>query len=209
MIKNITLLSLVSLFFVVGCGGGGGGGDAPESTNSSGFPDVAGRYSFNTSAIGVSCTDGSTATNPAIALNFDIVQTDNQITLVNTNAAGGIPGITIIDSTDASGNVQKNSKFITSQITTATIDGIAGTVSLNYNVSGTFTSTGWSGTYTFTATSGILGTCTFSSTFTGDKINVSVALRGAVLSPAYDLEGLPVDIYDSFSKIAASLAITQ
>ena len=185
----------------------GGGDSTPTSTNPSGFPDVAGRYSFNTSTFNISCSDGSTGTNPAIALNFDVIQNVNVITLVNTNAAGGIPGITIIDSTDTTGNVQTNSSFIITQITTANIDGISGTVNLNYNTTGSFSSNGWSGTYTYTASSASLGSCTFTGSFTGTKIT---AAKPITTSKQINKNNeLPIDIYDQFSIIGSSIAINK
>ena len=200
--KNIYIISILTI--ILSACSSGGGDSSPASTNSSGYPDVAGRYSFNTGTFNISCSDGSTGTNPAIALNFDVIQNANVITLVNTNAAGGIPGITFIDSTDATGNVQTNSSFIITQITTANIDGISGTVNLNYNQTGSFLSNGWRGTYTYTASSVSLGSCTFTASFTGSKITTPAARVSS--KSINENNELPVNIYDQFSIIGSSLA---
>ena len=181
-----------------------GGDSTPAPTNLSGFPDVAGRYSFNTDTFNISCSDGSTGTNPAIALNFDVIQNVNVITLVNTDATGGIPGITFIDSTDTTGNVQTNSSFIVTQIATADIDGISGTVNVNYNLTGSFSSNGWSGAYTYIASSAPSGSCTFTTLFTGTKIIASAVIISSTKINEYN--ELPVNIYDQFSIIGSSLA---
>ena len=184
------------------------GSDSDTATNnSSGYPDVAGRYSFNTSTFNISCSDGSSGTNPAIALNFDVTQNANVITLVNTNAAGGIPGITFLESTDATGNIQTNSSFIITQIATATFDGISGIVNLSYNQTGSFTSTGWSGTYTYTATSATLGSCTFTASFTGSKIITANSINTS--KQINEKQSFPVDIYDTFSIIGSSIGTTE
>lgn len=192
----LTLLILIS-----GCSGGGGGTVAP--TTASSFPNVVGSYSFNTSVFNMTCTDGSTATNPALALNFNVTQNANQITIVNTSVTGGIPGITIIDISDPIGNVQTNGTFILNQTATANFTGISGTVTLSYNQTGTFTTGGWSGTYTYTATAPSLGgSCTFKASFTGDKIVTGVQIESTLI----DLNGLPPDIYDTYGHIGRAVA---
>ncbi len=199
-----------SIFFCISVAGttgcSSGGDSAPASTtNQTGFPEVAGRYSFNTNTVSVSCTDGSTTTNPAIALNFDVTQNANVITLVNTNAAGGVPGITFLDSTNATGNVQTNSAFIVTQISTASITGISGTVTLNYNITGNFISNGWNGTYAYTMNAASLsGSCTFTTSFSGTKITTVTTAK--ILNTAYGFEDIPIDLYDTFSMIGSSMA---
>lgn len=203
--------SVLLLIALSACGGGGGGGGGSSSIelNASGFPGVVGRYSFNTSTFDVSCSDGSAGTNPGLGLNFDISQNANVITLINTNTSGGVPGITIIDSTAATGNIQENASFIVSQIVTATIDGIVGTVTLNYNISGRFTSNGWSGTYIYTASAASFGSCTFESTFTGTKITTPTAASLTNSKSLYYIESYPLDIYDSFSIIGSYMATEE
>lgn len=196
MFRIAVIVFLASV--ISACGGGGAGG-------SSNFPDVSGRYSFNTSPFNYSCSDGATGTNPALALNFDVFQNVNVITLVNLNS-GGIPGITILDSTATTGNVQSDSSFIVTQITTAIIDGISGTVNLFYNMTGRISSNGWSGTYTYTASSASLGSCTFAASFTGTKITV---LKPNLVSKQLNENNYPVSIYDQFSIIGSSMAIDE
>jgi hypothetical protein len=196
--KSFMVLCLINL---MACSGGG---SSSAPANSSSFPDVAGRYSFNTDTLDFSCSDGAVGTNPAIALNFDVTQSANVITLKNTNAGSGIPGVTVIDSTGLTGNVQTNSSFIITEIATANIDGISGTVNLNYNQTGSFSSNGWSGTYTYTASSATIGSCTFTTSFTGSKISTSTAKISSIL--INENNDLPVNIYDQFSIIGSSLA---
>lgn len=196
-----TILVSVVIVLLHGCGGG-------DDSNASSFPNVAGRYSFNTGNFDVSCSDGSKTTNPALALNFDVVQNVNVITLVNANAPVNVPGITVVDSTNATGNVETDSSFIVTQITTATIDGISGTVTLTYNIEGVFNTNGWSGTYTyFAASPGLGGTCSFKAPFSGTKI------ASSRISPSSQelrkFEGLTVDFYDSFSILGSLVATNK
>jgi hypothetical protein len=188
---------------LMACGGGSSSSSTP--TNSSSFPDVAGRYSFNTDTLDFSCSDGAIGINPAIALNFDVTQNANVITLKSINAGSGIPGITVIESTGLAGNVQTNSSFIITEIVTANIDGISGTVSLNYNLAGSFSSNGWSGIYTYIVSSAPIGTCTFTTLFNGSKITTSIAKISSI--PINENNELPVNIYDQFSIIGSSLAV--
>ena len=204
MIKYLFIIA--SALAVSACGGGGGGG-SPPSTNSSGFPDVAGRYPLNTSSFNVSCSDGSAGTNPPIALNLDVTQSVNAIRLTNTSSGGGAPSITIIESTSMTGNVETNASFITNQHATANLDGISGIVRLNYNITGNFSSNGWSGTYKYTASSSSLGTCTYTASFSGTKITAAKAdLASKQINDNY---GLPVDFYDQFSIIGSNVAINK
>lgn len=156
------------------CGGGGGGGATSSATDSSDYPSIAGRYSFNTDQINMSCSDGSSDIIPALALNFELTQDVNVVALLNANALSGIPGITFIESTDLTGNVQANSSFIINQISTAYIDGISGAAYLNYNLTGSFYGNGWSGSYTYSISSAESGSCTFTTVFTGSKITAAV-----------------------------------
>jgi hypothetical protein len=73
--------------------------------------------------------------------------------------------------------VELNASFITTQILTATIDGLEGNVTLTYNISGNFTTSGWSGNYSYTALSqaGLLPTCTYTSTFSGNKLSKPIS----------------------------------
>ena len=201
--KHVTshyLLAAV-IIFLAACGGGGGS-TTPTETNSSGFPEVAGRYSFNTSNFSVSCSDGSTGTNPPVALNIRVSQTENSLLLENLSIGPGVPGITIISANNAQGNIQKDSSFIINQIIIADINGI-GRTTLNYSWTGNFSSSGWSGTYRYSSTFG-LDSCTFISTFTGDRIGSKEEIQIAENNSSYDF---PVDIYDRFGVLAKLAAL--
>ena len=189
MIK-IIIVSILAIF-VSACSSGSNDSTSTEASN---FPNVAGRYSFNTSAFSFSCSDGSTGSNPPIAVNFDVSQNVNEIVLLNVNSGGNFPGITFIDSTDLAGNVQANYSFIATQIATANVDGIRGTVNLKYTLEGDFSSNGWSGTYTYSASSPSLGSCTFTATFNGSKIIMGSSDSSA--ERANESNYFPVNIYD-------------
>lgn len=176
----------------------------PISTNSGVLPVVSGQYSFDTGPVSVSCDDGSTATNPPINLSFDVAQSENLINLQNAIPSGGIQGITIIETTGASGRVETNSDFIITQSSTATFAGVTDTISLNYSITGNFTSDGWLGTYTFAASSSIFGFCRFTAQFNGTKIIIKSGTKTPGL--LLNAENLPVDIYDTFAVIGSSFA---
>ena len=140
-----------------------------DDSNLSPLDNVSGTYSFTTSNIDAYCTDGSIGTYPALALNFNITQSGTSLTFANTNTAG-VPGITFLSSTELNGNLSSNNSFVANQFATAIFDGIAGEVTLSYNVSGTFSSTGWSGNYEYSAFFQSLSeTCYYSTTFSGSK----------------------------------------
>jgi len=209
-IKEKLSIILTLAFVMSACGGGGGGNGSGNSTNTiplnaAGFPNVAGNYSFNTKDVSYSCTDGSSGTNTPIALNFTVSQTDNTLTLTQTGSTGTIPGFTVTSITAAAGNVQKNAQFIINQSATATSTLIPGTLSVTYNTTGTFTTTGWSGTYKYSLYSAAYNaTCNFTTTFTGDKIAAALsALTKQNLE--YIRQNLPLDIYDSFSILGSSM----
>lgn len=198
MVKLLLGLLVVFLF---SCGSSGGDGPKPINTNSSGFPDIAGRYSFNTAAISGSCDGGPVSYSPALALNFNITQDVNVITFVSDNVGGEIPGITIIEATDLSGNIRKDATFIVGQIITAEIVDIVGTVLITYSLSGKFIATGWSGSYEYKAIDS-LGPCTYKTTFSGDKITPSLFKAEKNISEKEN--GLAIETYDSFGAIVGS-----
>jgi hypothetical protein len=187
---------------VVGCGGGSGDESPSIPLGDGGFPNVAGRYSFNTSAVRMSCTDGATATNPPIALNLDVSQSGNVITLANADGAGGVPGIDVVERSDATGNVQPNARFIVNQAVSARIDGVSDTVSIIYSTTGRFSISGWSGTYEYSIASASVGTCRFVSSFNGSRLN-STKRTAAPLTLAYRLSIFDV-LYDQDGVIGAT-----
>lgn len=174
----------------------------PLETNSAGFPQVAGRYSFNTGDFIFACTDGATGINPAVALTIDIVQNDSEIESINTGTSAVTPGITIISASRSIGNVDQNGSLLLNQTATAEIDGIFGTVLITYHVEGRFSSRGWIGIYRFSVAE-LSRTCNFESLFSGDK----VSSRGMDMSQLeLKVDEFSIDLYDSFSVIAAAIA---
>jgi len=181
MNKALSILSFFGILLITACGGGGSGGGDENSTptwggpvNSSGYPEVAGLYSFKTGSISVSCTDGSSDTLSAIAFNITVTQTDNKISFQSD--AGDTPGITITETSGTSGNIETDASFIVTQTSTATVDGIAGNITLNYNLSGAFSTSGHSGTYKYSAYfQSYYITCTYTTSFSGSKLSKPLA----------------------------------
>jgi hypothetical protein len=165
--RTITLLCILAGF---GCGK-----DNPViPTNSSGFPDVAGSYSFVTKTFSASCSDGSGDTSPAVSFNMGVTQNVNELSLINTSSSGVRPGITILESTGWGGLIQKNRSFNANQTATARQSGISGILNVSWNMSGTFTNNSWSGNYTVKISSVSFGeSCTYSTTFSGTKIGTA------------------------------------
>lgn len=193
------IFGFFTLFLIFSCGGDGDN-PTPISTNSSGFPDVVGRYSFNTTAISVSCSDGYLSSNPAFSHNFDITQDVNVITLIDENAGDVVPGVTILEVSDFSGNVQKDATFIANQSITAEVVDIVGAVHFAYGLSGKFTNFGWSGAFEYTATTSLVS-CDYRTTYAGDKI--TPALAKAQADTGEKGGNLGVDTYDYFWPIGA------
>lgn len=194
------IISIILLTNLPGCESE----SSSDSSNSGVFPVVSGRYSFDTESVSVSCDDGSTATNPPINLTMDVAQNGGLISLQNAIPSGGIQGVTIINTTGASGNLETSSDFIITQSSTATFMGVSGTIALNYSIDGSFTSNGWSGTYSFTASSSLFGFCRFTTQFDGIKMMIKIGAETPNL--LLNAENLPVDIYDTFSLIGSSFA---
>jgi len=182
---EILVGGLLVVLLLVSCGGGGGGGGGSSSpswngpVNAAGFPDVDGKYSFNTGNISYTCTDGTKGTVSAVALNFEISQNANQLLFYNP-AASLIPGITIIESNNLTGNIEKTGYFIANQRVVAIINPLLGTNTINYNLSGYFNLTGWNGNYEYVGYNDYYNvSCTNNSTFTGDYIRPL-----AIITPA-------------------------
>ncbi len=173
-----------------------------DSTDAGDLPDVAGVYSFDTDTVAVNCDDGSSATNPPIVLEFEVLQEDHQIELTSAIPSGGISGVTIIDTTGASGRVRSDASFELTQSSTATFTGVAGTIALNYRIDGRFTTDSWSGDYSFTAQSSLFGFCRFSTEFTGSKMNPG--MRNKPVPKPLGNDHAAFDFYDS-SGILISL----
>ena len=194
MMTNYDRYYLLGLLFLLlpACGGGDDAAPAGPPPNESGYPNVVGTYAFNTTTFNYSCTDGETGTSPAVSFNIGISQSLNSLTLLN-KSTGGTPGVTILESSGMTGNVTKSSSFTTSETATALVDGITGQVTIIWNLSGQFTSSSWSGNYQFTAT-GIGFSCTYKSTFSGEKISAQASLTTIKTAPQ-------MDVYDPYHAI--------
>lgn len=193
---------MISLAFsvLVGCGGGGDS-SAPLPLGNSGFPEVSGRYSFNTGQVRMVCTDGSRATNPALALNFDVDQNANEITLSSTVSVGATPGLTVTNSSVAAGNVRPNSSFIVNQFAVARIDNVSGEVNISYNISGSFNQGGWSGSYSYNISSSSSGACDFTTAFSGTKIS---SAKVFIATPSLtEYKSVYANQYDSYGDVGS------
>jgi hypothetical protein len=190
------IVALFCLFFglalitIISCGGGGDESSSPSWTgpvNAAGFPDVEGKYSFNTGPISYTCTDGTNGTLSAIAMNFELSQNANQLFFYNP-AASSIPGITIIARGTGTANIDKTGYFIGNQRIIATISPAPGTNTIDYNLSGHFSMTGWSGNYQYVMYNDYYKvSCTCNTTFTGDYIS-PLAEAQAKINPYEEVE---------------------
>lgn len=177
MNKALYLSMLLVALLITACGSSGGGGSSEESTptwdgpvNSDGYPEVAGTYPFTTKSISMSCSDGSSDTFSAIAFNVTVTQSANKVSLESD--ATITPGLTIIETTGTTGNIETSGTFIATQTSTVTIDGVIGNITLSYNISGTFTTSGWAGNYKYTAFFQSYSlSCTYTTTYSGNKLS--------------------------------------
>ena len=158
---------LISAAILSGCGA-----DSSDSNDTVGLNDVtnvSGNYSLITSAISTECTDGSTGTEPAIALSGQVIHTDNKVEFINDNN-GDVIGITIIESDKTTGIVESNGKFIMTTATLAQQEGVEGNITISNNLSGYFSDTGWSGDYQYSVFyHDLSASCTSMTTFHGSK----------------------------------------
>lgn len=174
---------LFLLLALIACGGGGGGSDPQAAgptwtgpVNAAGYPDVAGAYSFNVAAGNAVCTDGASQSEPPLAMNLDVSQTDNQILLKNSSPSSLTAGTTILQKDNLAGNVDLHGSFTVNQHISATFTGTPGNNSINYTTTGIFNPTGWSGTYQFTLYNDYYKqSCTYTAAFQGDKISKTVS----------------------------------
>lgn len=170
--KKLILVVLVAVF-ATGCGssGGGDGGASYDGPyNSSGYPAVAGEYSFTTAAMKWECSDGYSATEDAIAFNATIVQSVNELEMTDTSI-GSTPGVTIIEASASTGIIETDGAFIMRGGGILALDGIAGEITATSNLDGQFTASEWSGDYKIIYYFQELGTsCNVTTTFTGSKL---------------------------------------
>ena len=137
--------------------------------NSDGFPHVAGKYSFSTSTIKMTCTDGGVGSVPAVSFNVDVSQTGNELNLSGGSSA--VPGATVVEQGDWFGLIGKTGSFTLNRALIVDYDALVGLSDLTYTVSGQFTKTGWAGNYEISAyMRNYLVTCNYKTTFTGEKL---------------------------------------
>ena len=160
-------------------------------------------YSFNTDLVSVNCDDGSSATNPAIGLEFEVIQNASKIDLRNAIPSGRISGVNIVSTTGASGSIRSDSSVDLAQSSTATFTGVTDDIALHYRITGSFTNDSWSGNYTFTADSSLFGFCRFSTQFSGNKINT--AMRTNPSTQQLKNGKIAFDFYDSSGVLISLL----
>ena len=174
LIETICIVGIASIISL-SCGGGGGdGGGGSTSTsswkgsfNSDGYPEVAGEYSFKTSTFSVACSDGSSGPSDSLSMTLDIAQKGYQLKLASYNPLPS--NITISQENELSGTVDYDGNFILSRSIVAAITGYSGNFTVTYTVKGTFSTSGWSGTYQFTMYNDVdKASCTATATFTGN-----------------------------------------
>jgi len=170
--KSVTIILFILplLFLLSGCGGGGGSSSAEEE--SEGFPKVSGRYSFKTEDFDYECTTGEKGTTPSLSQNFKIIQDENQITIVG-EGGNEVPGVTIFEFTNTTGNVERDGSFIATKQLTGEIDGF-GPITASFHFEGKFQDEIWNGKYTYTVFFTELSeACDYSTTFSGIKLEDS------------------------------------
>jgi len=138
-VQNIVVILLLTNF-IYGCGSDGDS-DLPEN-NSSGFPDVSGIYSFNQGVINAIC-NGELLSVPGSSFNINVIQNGNEIILTKTTVSSS-PGITIYESTNPTGLIDKSGNFQLRNSSTGYVDQV-GNVSTSSHYSGTFSSSGFTG----------------------------------------------------------------
>lgn len=189
--KKIVLYYLIAGLFIIGCGGGGGDSSSQSSTwggkvNGAGYPDVAGNYSFITDTISYTCNNGESGKSAPVALNFAITQTDNRLVAKGLSPVE-IPGVTIIQSNDMAGNIEKTGSFIMNRMIIMTINTMPGTNTISFNLNGQFTTSGWGGDYTFVQFNNYYNlTCNSRTTFKGDYVSPNMSMESGSINQSGD-----------------------
>jgi hypothetical protein len=166
--KRLLLIVLAGFILLLSACGSDG---KKNNSNSSGYPNVAGKYSFLTGDIYAECTDGSSDKLVPTSFNAIVTQSENVLTVYNAEGDIEIPGMTVIDRKDMKGNVEKDASFNLNSVITVTIDGFSGVQTVTYYMNGHFTSTGWYGNYEFSIFfPDYQETCNFTTVFSGDEI---------------------------------------
>lgn len=166
---------IVSLLILMSCGGGDYSTPQPiawtGSVNSAGYPDVTGFYSFNAAAGETVCSDGSKEANPPMAMNFQAIQVNNQVLLINTASAGLPAGWTVLSGDNLDGNVDPVGNFTIDQHIIIKIASSLGNNTFIYTIAGTFNPGGWTGTYQASIHNDFYKvSCSYSAPFSGGKI---------------------------------------
>jgi hypothetical protein len=193
--KKAFLLLILGVSLITGCGSSGGGSSGFDGTfNADGFPDVRGKYSLTTKQFSVSCTDGSSSTSDAFTGNYTITQSINSLTLTSNNNTVLPSSVTVISAGATTGNVEKSGSFIITEIDEVQVSGTPGNITLTFHQSGSFTASGWSGTFKFTEFFQSLAvSCTFTAPFSGNKISSSTSLA---VEPGNDFHDQKPGLYE-------------
>lgn len=168
------LIFLLCMLVVAGCGSDGGATiewDGP--VNASGYPDVEGEYSFKTGLISAICEGPGTSatdTGDPMVMNMIITQDKNRLLMVSADGKTDIPGVTLLEGTDATGNIELDGTFIITRSVAAIFDLLDIDAIIRFHTSGRFTLDGWSGTLKYDVSMDTLVACEASTTFTGRKI---------------------------------------
>jgi len=78
----------------------------------------------------------------------DVEQTDGRLVARGVDPAPPV-GFTVLEKSETTGNVNRDGSFILNKTVRARVDEYEVEVMIYYTASGTFTSSGWSGDYTY------------------------------------------------------------
>lgn len=132
-------------------------------------------FSFKTSEIEFSCTDGGLGAIPKIALILSITVVQNTITILSKDESGTVKaeasGVQIEKISGFSGVIENDGSFIASQTATGKHE-TYGTLSMSYHLEGVLSRSEWHGNYEFTLLfDEYYLSCTYTSTFSGVQMN--------------------------------------
>jgi hypothetical protein len=170
------LLAIFLLTLVAGCGGGGGGDQAPgiidwEGTyNDAGFPEVAGVYSFVSGERSYTCgSDPFVRTLPGVNMILRVLQSEDQLRAENQGTDSD-PDYTIVDFTELAGSIETDGYFALAQTVVYTVEGFEGQFTVENELKGLFTVSGWNGDYRYSVSNDLTETtCNYSSRFSGER----------------------------------------
>ena len=138
--------------------------------NSTGFPQVAGTYTFEIPSTIISCDDGRRLAYEVISTSYLISQNGNQLNLLELNPPP-TPMVEIIEVLSHSpGILEEDRSFTFYEAFIVLIEGVPGRVRLESWLEGEFSEVEWYGTFRTTFTYLSLGlTCQFNTNFYGEK----------------------------------------